>query len=95
MFVVQDCVKSVGGGLPTAKSVMLSFLDCCAKVPSQRVPEGCIGAKVTGAPEGSIAAGIAWGAGGLVKEVLRAFRADCLGAGVFCTDECTEAVASP
>jgi hypothetical protein len=74
---------------------MVSSLDCCAKVPSQRVPEGCIGAKVTGALEGNIGASIAWGAGGLIKEVLRAFRADCLSTGVFCTDECTGAVASP
>lgn len=95
MFVVEDCVKSVEEGLPITGAVMLSFLDCCAKVPSQRVPEGCIGAKVMGALEGSIGAGVAWGAGGLVKEVLRAFRMDCLSAGTFCTDECIEAVASP
>ena len=94
MFVVEDFVKSIGGELPTVRSVILSFLGCCTKVLAQWVPKGCIGAKVIGALEGSISVDVAWGAGGLAKEVLRAFRADCLGAGMFCTGECTEAAAS-
>jgi hypothetical protein len=94
IFVAEDCVESMRGELPTARAVMLSLLDCCAKFPAQWIPEGCIGADVTGTLEEIIVGDVAWGARGLVDEVLRAFRVDCLSADVLCTDECTDAAVS-
>lgn len=94
ILVTVHCDKSLEWGLSTNGPVMLSFLDCCERFSVQWMPEGCTGAKMTGALKGSTGVGVTWGAGGLAKIMFGSFRADCLGAGVFCTDESMKAGAS-